>query len=115
MIRRLSLLALALLITTTTGCTVIRDPQPEGCVVETVEVREVEEGPSFDVQLHLEDRSFRYVNRGLENGPRLEQWQQWLEGHDVTLHVVRDSRHVARITLDDGTIVYDEFDDASRS
>ena len=32
------------------------------------------------------------------------------EGRRVTLHVVRNTRHVARTTFEDGTIVYDEFE-----
>lgn len=98
------------LVVALTGCVVIQNPQPEDCVVETVDVGSVVEGPSYDVQLKLEGGSSRYVNRGLENGPDLAQWRQWLEGETVTLHVVKRSRHIAKITLGDGTVVHDEFD-----
>mgnify|MGYP006311148913 CR=1 FL=1 len=91
------------------GC-VIDNPAPEDCTVETVTVADVREGPSFDVQIHPTDGGFRYVNRGLEKQPDLQSWEERLEGRRVTLHVVRRTRHVARITLGDGTIAYDELD-----
>lgn len=97
------------------GCVVIQDPQPEDCDVETVVVERIEEGPSHDVVLHKANGGSRYVNRGLEDGPDLATWRARLEGERVTLHVVRRSDHVARITKADGTIAFDEFGEGPRS
>ncbi|MDF9801159.1 hypothetical protein OKW21_006422 [Catalinimonas alkaloidigena] len=56
----------------------------------SAKVQAIEEGGRLDVIIRLaEDNHYYYINRGLEQGLKLEKLQKGLEGEQITLRYIK--------------------------
>ncbi len=104
-----SLLMFSLLLT---SC-IVQNPRPENCVVETVKIVKITEGPSYDIVFHDNGTDFFHINRGLEQGLNLDSLNAIVLNKTVTLHLAKiiggiTSEHISQLTVDD-EIIYTEF------
>lgn len=92
------------------GCQPITDPKPEECKRIGVLVEKIEEGSSYDIQLHdAHTGNWYYINRGLEKGLTIDALAEQIRDQAVELWVVKDSRHIAQVKKG-ADILYTEFD-----
>jgi len=103
---------------TLTSC-IINNTKPEECVIETVKITKITEGPSYDIVFHDDGSDFYYINRGLENGLNLDSLNAKVLNKTVTLHLAKvlggiTSEHISQMTLGD-EIIYTEFSSVERS
>lgn len=91
----------------------IKNPRPENCVVETVKIVKITEGPSNDIVFHDDGTDYFYINRGLEQGLNLDSLNAKVLNKTVTLHLAKiiggiTSEHISQLAIDD-EIIYTEF------
>ena len=51
---------------------IINNPQPEDCEIISTRIIEIEEGTSYDIVFHDNQGARYYINRGLEQGLKME-------------------------------------------
>ncbi|MDG5490397.1 hypothetical protein [Psychroserpens sp. SPM9] len=108
--KRQLLILLCVSFLTTTSC-IIKNPQPEDCVITTATITKITEGPSYDIVFHDDDASF-YINRGLEYGLNLDTLNAKVLNKTVTLHLPKlfygTTKHIAQLAIGD-EIIFTEF------
>lgn len=93
---------------------IINNPKPEDCVVQTVKIKKITEGTSYDIVLHDDGTDRYYINRGLEQGINLDSLNAQVLNKTVTLHLAKvlggiTSEHISQLTVN-GDTIYTEFD-----
>ena len=91
---------------------IISNTQPEDCIIETVKIVKITEGPSYDIVFHDDGTDYYYINRGLEQGLNLDSLNAKVLNKSVTLHLPKlffgTSEHIAQLAIED-EIIYTEF------
>ena len=95
-----------------TSC-IVQNPRPENCVVETVKIIKITEGPAFDIVFHDNGTDYFYINRGLQNGLNLDSLNVKVLNKTVTLHLAKiiggiTSEHISQLAIGN-EIIYTEF------
>lgn len=93
------------------GC-IIKNLNPEECVVHEIIVTEINEGTSNDIVIKDAGTDFYYINRGLEKGLSIKELNKKLLNKKVTLHLpefwLGTSEHIAQLEMNDA-VIYTEF------
>ena len=93
--------------------TLIKDPVPEKCAIETKTIISISGVASEDIVLKDSNGDNYYINRGLERGLNLDSLNAKVLNKTVTLHLPKlwlgTSEHVAQLAIGD-EIIYTEFD-----
>ncbi|WP_191858676.1 hypothetical protein [Hanstruepera ponticola] len=91
----------------------IKDPKPEKCVVETKTIVGISGIASNDIVFKDSGGDNYYINRGLERGLNLDSLNAKVLNKTVTLHLAKlwlgTSEHIAQLAVGDD-IIYTEFD-----
>ena len=90
----------------------IKDPKPEKCVVETKTIVGISGIASNDIVFKDSGGDNYYINRGLERGLNLDSLNAKVLNKTVTLHlpnlIFGTSEHIAQLAIDD-EIIFTEF------
>ena len=83
---------------------IINNPKPEDCVVETVKITKITEGPYYDIVFHDDGTDYFYINRGLEYGLNLDSLNAKVLNKTVTLHLAKimggiTSEHISQLVV----------------
>ena len=91
---------------------VIQNLEPEECKIQEITVTNISEGTSNDIVIKDAETDYYYINRGLEQGLRIEELNTHLLNKKVTLHLpkywIGTSEHIAQLNFDN-KVVYTEF------
>ena len=92
---------------------IINNTKPEDCVVQTVKITKITEGPSYDIVFHDDGTDYFYINRRLEYGLNLDSLNAKVLNKTVTLHLAKimggiTSEHISQLAIGD-EIICTEF------
>jgi len=91
---------------------IISNPKLEECEVKEIVVTKIYEGGVKDIVIDNTENHLFYINRGLEQGLKIEDLQKHIINKKATLHLanslVGTSRHIAQLKVGD-SIFYTEF------
>lgn len=90
----------------------IKNTNPESCVVKTVTITAINKGTSQDIIFTDKQGNQFYINRGLESGLILDSLNAKVLNKRVTLHLPKlwlgTSEHIAQLTIN-GDVIFSEF------
>lgn len=94
---------------------IVKDVQPEDCVIQTQKIIEITEGTSYDIVFKDTGGDRYYINRGIEQGLNLDSLNVKVLNKTVTLHLAKvmgglaTSEHISQLSVNDA-IIFTEFD-----
>lgn len=94
---------------------VINNPKPEDCEIVRARIIRISEGTSFDIVFYGENDDYFYINRGLEQGLKIDDLNTEVLNKTVTLHLAKTmgglvvSEHISQLAVED-RIIFTEFD-----
>ena len=95
---------------------VIHNTKPEECKVIQAEITAVSEGTTYDIVFHDTTGDFYYINRGVEQGLKVEELRHEVVNKTVTLHLAKvlggkvTSEHISQLAVGE-KIIYTEFEE----
>jgi len=91
---------------------IINNPTPEECETRVVEVTNVYEGGTFDINFKTKSGKTYYINRGLEQGLTIADLNKKVLYKSVTLHLPKvmmgTSTHISQMKVGD-QVIFTEF------
>lgn len=93
---------------------IIKNTVAEECVIQSDIVITINEGSSYDIVFQCQSGASFYINRGIEQGLKIEALKKKVIGKEVKLHLPKTimgvSSHISQLAVED-VILFSEFAD----